>query len=183
MPEQIHQGCEEGGNVRPACGFENFFHAIGFFLSANDTHAGEDLTRPVGGIELDREGDQIEEHDDSPTHGDDGDHEFGRKQAGEHADHRQPHDNLTGESLNFHHGHSGVQRGVGLLVLEGVSTFVGGHTQCGYRRLIVDGFGEGQTFIDGIVVVSEGPLYGNDLDVIDAAGAKDATGRFSSGQA
>jgi hypothetical protein len=31
----------------------------------------------VRGIELDRKGDQIEEHDDSPAHGDDGDHELG----------------------------------------------------------------------------------------------------------
>ena len=76
-----------------------------------------------------------------------------------------------------------MQRGVSLLVLEGVSTFVGGYAQRGHRRLVVDGFGEGQAFIDGIVVVSQGPLHGNDLDVIDAAGAKDATGRLSSGQA
>ena len=77
MPEQIRQGREESSDVRPACGFEDFFHAIGFFLSADDAHAGEDLARPVGGIEFDRKGDQIEEHDDSPAHGDDGDHEFG----------------------------------------------------------------------------------------------------------
>ena len=54
MPEQIRQGREEGSDVGPACGFEDFFHAIGFFLSADDAHAGEHLTRPVRGIELDR---------------------------------------------------------------------------------------------------------------------------------
>lgn len=76
-----------------------------------------------------------------------------------------------------------MQRGVSLLVLEGVSTFVGGYTQCGHRRLIVNGFGEGEAFIDGIVVVRQGPLHRNDLDVIDAAGVKDATGGLRSGQA
>lgn len=76
-----------------------------------------------------------------------------------------------------------MQRSVSLLVLEGVSTFVGSHAQCGHRRLIVNGFGEGEAFIDGIVMVRQGPLYRNDLDVIDATGVKDATGGFRSGQA
>ncbi len=185
MPEKIKEGGDEGGDIGPSGRAEYAIDRFRFGAWLNEFHFGEDLQGAARGIELNRQGDEIKEHDGAPTS--DHDHEVGlgleTPEAGEKSKEREPGDDLAGESGGTDRGHAPLEWGVGDFVLDGVATLVRGDAQSGGGVTVIVLGRKNKAAMHGIVVIPEETILLHDLDVTDSGGVEDARGGFRPGEA
>ena len=103
------------------------------------------------------------------------------EEAGEDPDERQPHDDLAGEVCGGDGGHAEVEGGVGLLVLDGVTAFVGGDAVSGHGVAMVIFQGEHEAFVGGIIMIAEDTFLGDDIDIEDASALEDGLSDLGAG--
>ena len=94
-------------------------------------HFGQNLEGSAGGVELDGKGNEIEEHDGTPTDGHDDEIGVGAEtsEAREEAEEWEPGDDLAREGGGADGGHAPLEGGVGDFVLDSVTAFVGGDAE------------------------------------------------------
>ena len=139
----------------------------------------------AGGVELDGESDEIEEHDGAPTDGHDDEVGVGAEtsEAGEEAEEWEPGDDLAGEGGGADGGHAPLERGVGDFVLDSVTAFVSGDAE-GSGRLALEVLGrENESTMHGVVVISEKSVLFDDFDITNSSGIEDAGGGLGSSKA
>ena len=71
MPDEVAEGCDERGDIRPTGGIERTANASFFAVGADTSHVSEDAFGAAGCVELHREGDQVKHHDRTPGQGED----------------------------------------------------------------------------------------------------------------
>ena len=134
----------------------------------------------AGGVELDREGNEIKQHDGTPTDGHDD--EVGmrvettepRKETKE----REPGDDLAGEGGGTDGGHAPLERGVSDFVLDGMTAFVSGDPEGGGGLASEVLGGEDEAAVHGVVVITEESVLFDDFDIANPSGIEDASGGF-----
>lgn len=103
--------------------------------------------------------------------------------AGEHAEHRQPHHDLAGEIGRAHRCHAPVQRAVSLLVLNGMPALVRRDAVCGHRVAVKIVRREDEALVRGVVVVAQHFVVREDFHVADAGALEDGGRHFRPGGA
>ena len=62
--DEVAEGGDEGGDIREGSRIQDGIHAGGFLAGADDPHLLQDRLRAIGGVELNRERDKLEDHQD-----------------------------------------------------------------------------------------------------------------------
>ncbi len=184
MPEKIKEGGDEGGDIGPSGRAEYAIDRFRFGAGLNKFHFGEDLQSATGGVELDWQSNQIEEHDRAPTSDHDGEVGLGLEAAEprEKSKERKPGDDLAGKGGGTDRGHSPLEWGVGDFVLDGVATLVRGDAQSGGGVAVKVLSRENEPAVHGVVVIAEKTILLHDLHIANSSRVEDTSGGLSSGK-
>ncbi len=177
---KIAEGCDKGRHVSKCGGIEHAIDPCRFAAGLDHTHLLENDLGTFGGVELDRQSDQLE----YGKHGVANDAE--RNQAtdleNEATDDDQRQD-LGGELRDRDNGHAPFERGVRAGMLDGVTRFMGRDTQCGHTRRMVNIGRKTEAFLHRIVMVAEHVVDFPDFDIVDFSGIEDLAGSLRTGHA
>ena len=176
--DQIAESGDEGGNVREGGRIQDGIHTSGFLPGADDPHLLQDRLGAIGSVELHRECDKLEDHQDCVA----GDAEVDQvRHVEEESAHDHEGEDLRGELRGRNDLHPQVKRAVVELVLQRVAAFVRGDADRGDRSAVVDIGGEAEALGGGIVMVAEHVVDLLDSDIVDPRIGKDAPGGISPG--
>lgn len=167
MHEKIGERCDKCRHVGPSCRVENLRYSQALLASLNEAKTVQHEFGAAGGIKLHRQRNEIERHQYAP--GDRHDHQssFRGQQPGKHAEERNPHDQLAGKAGHAYRRHAQLQRCIGVLVLDGVATFVRSHAQCRGGGSTVIGGGQHKALPHRVVVVVEELVVLDNGDIVD----------------
>ena len=150
--EKIPKGGDKSGDIGQCGGIEHGIHTGGLLAWSDNPHLLQDGLGAGRGIEFDRQGNQLENHQERVAGDADGDQPSHVKD--ETADDHEGKD-LLGELRGRHDLHPEIERAVVFAVLECVAALVGGDTHRGDGVPVVHVRGEAEPFCGRIVVVAE----------------------------
>ena len=184
MPEKVEKRGDKGCNVGPGGGAEDFFNGGEFGPWGDEFHFGEDLQCPAGGIEFNRQREEVEQHDHTPTCHHDHEISLGMKspEAGEKSEEGKPSHDLTCEGRGTDRSHPPLQGGVGDLVLDGVPALVGGHSESRGRVAMEIFRGENKPFVHRIIMVTQQTVLLDDFHIPNPRCIQNAGGGFRSSE-
>lgn len=178
--KQPAEAADEGGHVGVGGGVEGLGHAL-HFVAVDDAEADELDLGALAGVELDGQGDELEDRE----HKVDGDTEVDREgaeaeeEAAEHNDGQE----LRGEPGDRHEGHAGLEGRVGLLVLDGVPSFVCRYAESGQTEAPVVVLAQGEALVGRVVVIRQRAVALDDFHVVDARTFHHGLGGLAAGDA